>query len=156
MGAWKSVMQRLGHTKAFRAAFKPTLPHIDRALSKMSGGRWNFGSTVAPTLMLVHTGRTSGKTYRTPLAFVRYRGGFALAGSNWGQTKHPAWSGNLIANGDVTVITGGEEIAMRARLASPEERSELWPLFIDMWPPYETYIKRAGDRTIRLFVLEPR
>lgn len=149
-------MKRAGHTKAFRAAFKNTLPHVDRALSKVSGGRWTLGASVAPTLILVHTGRTSGKTYRTPLAFVRYRDGFALAGSNWGQTKHPAWSGNLIANGDVMVITGGEELAMHARLATPEERSELWPLFVEMWPPYTTYIKRAGDREIRLFVLERR
>jgi deazaflavin-dependent oxidoreductase (nitroreductase family) len=149
-------MQRAGHTKAFRAAFKSTLPHVDRALSKVSGGRWTLGSSVAPTLILVHNGRTSGKTYRTPLAYVRYRGGFALAGSNWGQTTHPAWSGNLIANGDAAVIVGGEEIEVHARLATPEERSELWPLFIEMWPPYATYIKRAGDRQIRLFVLEGR
>jgi deazaflavin-dependent oxidoreductase (nitroreductase family) len=147
-------MRRLGHTKAFRAAFKGTLPHVDRALSRVSGGRWTLGDTVAPTLILVHTGRTSGKTYRTPLAYVRYRDGFALAGSNWGQTKHPAWSGNLIANGDVSVKLRGEETRVRARLATPEERSELWPLFVEMWPAYKTYIKRAGDREIRLFVLE--
>jgi deazaflavin-dependent oxidoreductase (nitroreductase family) len=147
-------MKRAGHTKAFRAAFKGTLPHVDRAISKLTGGRWTLGSSVAPTLILVHTGRTSGKTYRTPLAYVRYRDGFALARSNWGQTKHPAWSANLIAGGDASLVVEGDTIPVRARLATPEERSELWPMFIEMWPPYETYITRAGDRTIRLFVLE--
>jgi hypothetical protein len=52
------------------------------------------------------------------------------------------------------VITDGDEIPVRAHLASPEERADLWPRFIEMWPAYKTYIKRAGDRDIRLFVLE--
>ncbi len=156
MGAYQSLMKRLGHTRAFRAAFKRTLPVIDRAVSKATGGRKTFGSTVVPTFILVHTGRKSGKPYRTPLAYVRYGDGFALAASNWGQEKHPLWSANLIANGDATVIVDGEDVAVHARLASPEERAELWPMFVDMWPAYTTYIKRAGEREIRLFVLERR
>ena len=107
-------MKRLGHTRAFRAAFKRTLPVIDRAVSKATGGRKTFGSTVVPTFILVHTGRKSGKEFRTPLAYVRYRDGFALAGSNWGQEKHPAWSGNLIANVGAAVVLDGEEIPVRA------------------------------------------
>jgi deazaflavin-dependent oxidoreductase (nitroreductase family) len=156
VGAYRSLMKRLGHTRAFRAALKRTLPAIDRAVSKATGGRKTFGATVVPTLILVHTGRTSGKDYRTPLLYIRYRDGFALAGSNWGQEKHPAWSGNLVANGDATVIVDGEQIPVRAHVASPEERSELWPMLIDVWPAFTTYIKRAGEREIRLFVLERR
>jgi deazaflavin-dependent oxidoreductase (nitroreductase family) len=154
MGAYRSLMKRLGHTRAFRAAFKRTLPVIDRAVSKATGGRKTFGATVAPTFILVHTGRKSGKEYRTPLTYVRTATGFALAGSNWGQEKHPAWSGNLIANGVATVIVDGDEIPVRAHLASPEERADLWPRFIEMWPAYKTYIKRAGGREIRLFLLD--
>lgn len=156
MGAYQSLVKRLGHTRVFRAAFKRTLPTIDRALSKATGGRKTFGSLVVPTFILVHTGRKSGKTFRTPLAYVRYRDGFALAASNWGQTTHPLWSANLIANGDVAVVVDGADIPVRARLATSEERSELWPMFIELWPAYRTYIKRAGGREIRLFVLERR
>ena len=156
MGAYQSLMKRLGHTRAFRAVFKRTLPVIDRTVNKLSRGRLTFASTVAPTFVLLHTGRRSGKEYRTPLSYVRHRDGYALAGSNWGQAKHPAWSGNLIANPDVRVVVGGKELPVHARLALGTEREEIWSKFVAMWPAYNTYDKRSGDRNIRVFVLEPR
>jgi deazaflavin-dependent oxidoreductase (nitroreductase family) len=156
MGAYQNTIKRLGHTRAFRAMFKHTLPRIDRVINRVSGGRLTFGSSVVPTFVVVHTGRTSGKQYRTPLSFVRLDNGYAIAGSNWGQAKHPTWSGNLIANPDVVVIDGGKQVPVHARLALGAEREQLWPRFVEMWPAYDTYKQRAGDRNIRVFVLEPR
>jgi deazaflavin-dependent oxidoreductase (nitroreductase family) len=77
-----------------------------------------------------------------------------VAGSNWGQADHPAWSANLLACPDVTVRVDGERVAVRARLVSGEERQELWPLLVETWPAFETYAARASDREIRVFVLE--
>jgi deazaflavin-dependent oxidoreductase (nitroreductase family) len=154
MGAYQSAMKRLGHTRAFRAVLKRTLPTIDRTVNRLSGGKFTLGSTVAPTFILVHTGRKSGREYRTPVAYVRLENGYALAGSNWGQAKHPAWSGNLIANPDARVIVGGEEVSVHARLALGVERAAIWERFVAMWPAYNTYDRRSGDRNIRVFVLE--
>jgi deazaflavin-dependent oxidoreductase (nitroreductase family) len=149
-------MKRLGHTRAFRAVFKRTLPRIDRTVNRITGGKRTFASTVAPTFILIHSGRKTGKEFRTPLSYVRLDDGYALAGSNWGQEKHPAWSGNLIATPDVRVIDAGKEVPVRARLALGAERDAIWPRFVEMWPAYNTYKKRAGDRNIRVFVLDPR
>ena len=155
MGLYQSVMKRFGHTVTFRRIFKPTLPHIDRALSRLTRGKHTFGETVAPVLILVHTGRKSGRVFRTPLSYVAVDDGFALAASNWGQRHHPGWSYNLVVNPDAHVIVGGETIDVRARRVGAEEKAELWKRFVAMWPAYDTYVTRSG-RDIRVFVLDRR
>lgn len=154
MGAYQKAMQRFGHTKAFRAIFKHTLPRIDRTFAKLSGGRIVFGSSVVPTFILVHTGRKTGRQLKTPLSFVQVGASYALAASNWGQAKHPAWSGNLLANPKAQVIVKGKTIPVTARQVSANEKAELWPRFTAMWPAYDTYVERSG-RDIRVFLLEP-
>jgi deazaflavin-dependent oxidoreductase (nitroreductase family) len=156
MGAYQRTLKRLGHTSAFAKVFKHTLPHIDRVVSKLTGGRKTFGATVVPTFVLVNTGAKSGKEYRTPLAFIRVGEGFALAASNWGGTNDPGWSYNLIAHPDASVIIDGEQIAVRARRADDGEKATLWPRFVEIWPAYDTYKTRASHRNIKVFVLERR
>jgi deazaflavin-dependent oxidoreductase (nitroreductase family) len=114
-----------------------------------------MSGTVMPTLVLVNRGRKSGREYRTPLLYIHHRNGWAVTASNHGQAKHPEWSANLIADGNATLRIAGEEIRVRARLASPDELLELWPMFFEFWPAYRTYIRRAGNREIRLFILNP-
>ena len=156
MGAYQRTMQRFGHTAVFAAVMKRILPPIDRAVSRVSRGRFTFGQTVLPTFVLVHRGAKSGREYHTPLSFLRTSDGFALAASNWGQAHHPGWSFNLDADPDAAVIVEGETLHVRARRATPDERAELWPRFVAMWPAYDTYKARAGSRDIKVFVLERR
>jgi deazaflavin-dependent oxidoreductase (nitroreductase family) len=79
-----------------------------------------------------------------------------VIGSNWGQPNHPAWSGNLIANPDATIVVEGATIPVGAELASGEERDRLRRLLIDVWPAYETYEQRAAGRELRIFRLTRR
>lgn len=155
MGAYQSLMKRLGHTRAFRFVFKRTLPKIDRAVSRLTGGKRTFGQTVLPTFILVHKGRKTGREFRSPLSYVELDSGWALAATNWGQDKHPLWSGNLLANPDAEVVVGGQTVPVRARRVSDDEKAQIWPKFVAMWPAYNTYVKRSG-RDIRVFVLERR
>jgi len=155
MGAYQSMMKRLGHTRAFRLVFKRTLPRIDRVVSRLTGGKRTLAQTLLPTFVLIHKGRKTGREFKSPLSYVELDNGFALAATNWGQDKHPLWSGNLMANPDAEVIVGGETISVRARRVSDDEKAELWPKFVAMWPAYNTYVKRSG-RDIRVFVLERR
>ena len=134
--------------------FRRTMPVADRFVSKISRGRHTLGEIVIPTLILSHTGRQSGKHYETPLLYMTWSDTFVVAGSNWGQAQHPAWSTNLLAHPDATILVDGERISVRARLATPDERQELWPLLVETWPAFETYAARASDREIRVFVLD--
>jgi deazaflavin-dependent oxidoreductase (nitroreductase family) len=155
MGQYKNVVKRLGHSQAFASVAKRIAPPIDRTLYRLTRGRRVFADGVIPTFILVHTGARSGRTYRTPLTYVRIGDGFALAATNFGQAHHPGWSKNLMAHPDVTVELGGREISVRARRVDGPEKAELWPRFVDIWPAYDTYLARSG-RNIRVFVLEPR
>ena len=153
MGLYQDTIKRLGHTRGFAAVFKRTLPHVDRIISRLTSGKHTFGETVVPTFVLVHKGRKSGRTFRTPLSYITVGDGFALAATNWGQPHHPAWSENLLINAEAHVVVGGETIDVRARRAGAEEKAELWKRFVEMWPAYDTYVTRSG-RDIRVFVLE--
>lgn len=81
-------------------------------------------------------------------------GGWWVVGSNFGQEKHPAWTGNLIAHPEATVSFGGVSTAAIARLLSDDEKAEVWPRLTAVWPAYDDYVVSSG-RNIRVFHLEP-
>ena len=56
---------------------------------------------------------------------------------------------------DVDVQVKGRTLALRARLASPEEKARLWPICCQHYPDYAAYQART-DRDIPVFVCEPR
>jgi deazaflavin-dependent oxidoreductase (nitroreductase family) len=153
VGIYQSVGKRIGKTRAFAEFSKRVLPPIDRVLSRVTNGK-TIAGTILPTFIVVHRGAKSGKEYRTPLSYIRVGNDFGLAGSNFGQAHHPAWSGNLIANPDAFVELDGQKVPVRARLCEADEKARLWPRFVEIWPAYETYDARSGDRNIRVFVLE--
>src|SRR5688572_8268011 len=101
--------------------FKRTAPALDRFVSKVTGGKQTAAGLFLPTLIVENTGRKSGRTFRTPLAFVDDGDRFLIMGSNWGQTHHPAWTSNLIANPETVVELKGERIPVRARLLTDDE-----------------------------------
>ncbi len=154
MGLYKALTTRWGHTKNFAAIYKRIGPGIDRFVYRITGGRRVFAPGYVNTFILVHTGAKSGRTYRTPLSYIRLGDAYVLAGSNFGQAHHPQWSRNLLANPDAAVDVGGRTIPVRARRVDDAEKAELWPRFVDMWPAYGTYKSRT-TRNIRVFVLEP-
>lgn len=149
------LVRRAGHTKVFAEVGRRIAPPIDRTLHRLSAGRIHAAAGVLPTLVLVHTGRKSGREHHTPLAYVRHGDGFALAASNWGQANHPDWSHNLLADPEAHLEVDGEVTPVRCRLVTEEERGELWPRFVAMWPAYDTYVERAAGRDIRVFLCEP-
>jgi deazaflavin-dependent oxidoreductase (nitroreductase family) len=132
---------------------KHMAPTIDRVVSRLTRGKRTFADSVLPTLILVHTGRKSGRSFRTPLSYIRIDDGFVLTASNWGQPHHPAWSDNLLVIPNAQVVVDGDVIDVHARRVEAEEKAELWKRLVEMWPAYNTYETRSG-RDIRVFVLD--
>lgn len=132
------------------------VPKVDRFLSKVTGGRVLMSSGMVPSLVLTATGAKSGRSYDTPLATVPDGDAFYVVGSNYGGEKHPAWSGNLIANPEATVTFRGKRIPVRARLLDPAEKQEVWPTLTRVWPNYDAYVVKSGGRDLRVFRLEPQ
>jgi deazaflavin-dependent oxidoreductase (nitroreductase family) len=156
MNGYSRLVRWLGHQRWFAATARTMMP-VDRWIQRVSKGRWTaIGRHGMPALMLTTTGRRSGAPRTQPLLYAPDGDGYVVMGSNWGQPNHPAWSGNLIADPDATVVVDGATVPVRAELATGAERDRLRRLLIDVWPAYVTYERRAAGRELRIFRLTRR
>jgi F420H(2)-dependent quinone reductase len=108
-----------------------------------------------PMLLLDHVGAKTGTKRTTALAYMRDGDRLVVVASKGGHPHHPAWYHNLQAHPDTTVQVGAERRAVTARVASPDERSTLWPRIVDVYGGFAGYQRRT-DREIPLVILEPR
>ena len=136
------------------AAIKRFYRPLDQAVYRLTGGRRGLGPT-RDVLLLTSIGRKSGQRRSNPLMYLEHDGSFWVMGSNFGQEHHPAWTQNLLAHPEATVQIGARTEEVVARLASDEERRRLWPLLIEVYPPWEAYTGWT-ERGFRLFELKPR
>ncbi|HEV3473215.1 MAG TPA: nitroreductase family deazaflavin-dependent oxidoreductase [Actinomycetota bacterium] len=127
---------------------------LDKAIYKLTGGRRGL-SPPQTVLYLTTTGRKSGKPRRVPVLFLRDGDRYWVMASNYGTQRHPAWSANLLANPEATIQRGTRTVEVRARLASREEKDQLWPRLLELYPAWKQYSEWT-DRDFRLFCLEPR
>lgn len=127
------------------------------AIYKVSGGLIGHTAPGLPTMLLLeHTGAKSGTKRTSPLLYFRDGRDLVLVASKGGFPKHPAWFHNLRAHPDTTVQVGREQRAVRARVASEEERTRLWPKAVASYGGFRGYQERSKGRTIPLVILEPR
>lgn len=133
-----------------------TLVPLDRRLLSATRGRYTvLGPFGLQVLVLTTIGRKSGQRRQSPLIYTRDGDRLYLFGSNFGQTAHPAWSSNLLANPDAWVTMGGKEIPVTAtRLTGAEyaRANELFMTYLKAYPAYRT----RTDREIRVFALDRR
>lgn len=108
----------------------------------------------APILLLFHVGAKSGKPRTSPLLYIPDGDNYVIVASKGGFPHNPAWFHNLRANPDATVQVGSAKRAVRARVATGEERERLWRRAVELYAPYAEYQKRT-EREIPLVVLEP-
>ena len=128
---------------------------VHEAVFRASGGRLlgSFGGM--PVLILKTTGRKSGQLRSTMLTSpVREDDRLVIVASYGGDDRHPAWFLNLQANPHVEVTMGGKTRPMLARVATADEKAELWPKVVTAYKGYEGYQTKTA-RDIPLVVLEP-
>jgi deazaflavin-dependent oxidoreductase (nitroreductase family) len=148
--AYARISPRLAHRPG-SAAFSRTHALLLR-LTRGRVGRRFMGGDV---LVLRTVGRRSGKPREAPMFYVPYRDGYAVVASNAASERPPAWWLNLQARPEAEATVGDGWRPVRAREASPAERDELWPLFVDMYRGYDHY-KEIARREMPVVVLEPR
>jgi deazaflavin-dependent oxidoreductase (nitroreductase family) len=108
-----------------------------------------------PTLLLTTTGRKSGEPRALPLIYGEAGDSYVIVASKGGLPTHPIWYLNLEANPDCELMVGPKPLSARARVAEGEERERLWEQMAKLYPPYNEYQERAGERTIPVVVLDP-
>jgi len=105
---------------------------------------------------LITTGRRSGREIHTPIFYFRDEDSFFVIGSKGGAPEHPLWFLNLQAKPEAKIRLKGELIPVKARVAEGEERARLWKFAAALYPPYDDYQAKAGDRRIPVVVLDRR
>ncbi len=136
---------------AFRA-----VTGLHAAVFQASRGRLLGRAAGMPVVILTTTGRRSGRRRRTMLTAPIIEGDrVVLVASYGGHSHNPHWFQNVLTQSDVGLTMAGQpERRMRATVATPEERVELWPRVVSAYSGYERYQQRT-DRRIPLVVLEP-
>jgi F420H(2)-dependent quinone reductase len=106
-------------------------------------------------LVLRTLGRRSGKLRDSPMFCLPHGDGYAVVASN-GASKHtPGWWHNLQDQPEAEAFIQGHSRPVRARGATEQEVSELWPRFVALYSGYEHY-KSIATRELPVVILEPR
>ena len=129
---------------------------IHRALLGVTFGKVGWRAGGMPVLELTTIGRKSGQPRSCMLTSPLQIGEtYVIVASRGGDDHHPAWFLNLQATPEVEVAIGGRaRQARRARVATAEERSEMWPRITTDHANYAGYQERT-TREIPLILLEP-
>jgi len=123
---------------------------------KISGGRVGGRVAKMPVLELTTTGRVSRRPRSVMLTSPVQEGNvIVVVASRGGDDRNPDWFLNLRDVPDVQVaLAGAPKQAMRARVASPDERVALWPQVVAAYMGYAGYQAKT-EREIPLVLLEP-
>lgn len=124
--------------------------HVERyqATDGEEGHEWQG----THTLLLTTTGRKSGEKRTTPLIYDPVGDEYAIVASKGGADEPPAWYLNLQADPAVEVQVKADKFTAKARTASAEERSAIWPQMVVQWPAYDEY-QASTDREIPIVLL---
>ena len=128
---------------------------VHRSIVRVSGGRIGASAFGMPVITLHTVGRTTGHARSTMLTVpVMDSDRIVLVASKGGDDRNPDWFRNLMAHPDAELTMGDKRRRVRARLASEEEKVELWPRVIATYKGYGSYRKRT-KREIPLVICEP-
>jgi deazaflavin-dependent oxidoreductase (nitroreductase family) len=133
-----------------------TMSGLHRAVVHLSGGQL-LGSAFGMPVVELHTvGRKSGLPRSTMLTAPVVDGDrVVLVASKGGDDRDPDWYRNLVAHPEIELTMAGRRRPMRARLASPQEKAQLWPRVVAAYRGYGGYQRRTS-RDIPVIICEPR
>jgi len=133
-----------------------TMNAIHRGLLKVSFGKFGWSAANMPVLELTTIGRKSGRPRSVMLTSPHQIGDtIVIVASRGGDDHHPAWFLNLRDKPAVKVqYKGGDEQPMTARVATAEERAEIWPKVTAKYKGYAGYQEKT-EREIPLVMLDP-
>jgi len=111
----------------FTTRFVDPYLRFHRYVYERTDGRVGKHSNRVPALLLTTTGRRTGLPRTHGLTYCSDRGDLVVVASNGGSDRPPAWLLNLQADPEVTVRVGRRVFPATAHVATPEERTQLWP-----------------------------
>ena len=122
------------------------LSRVHKYLYVLLGGRLVSHRGGVNFLLLSTRGRRSGRMKTVPLLYLVLNGDQCVIASRGGSPTAPDWLLNIRDDSKVRVQIGRNRREGTARIASGEERDELWPRFVESYSGYEGYQARTTRR----------
>ena len=137
----------------------PAWDWVREQVEKYEGSGGKEGTTLRetglPVIIVTYTGRKTGALRKAPLMrVVTEDGKYVLVASKGGAPKNPEWYYSLHEQSEVTIQD--YERVFQARIyevSDPAERTRLWDLSVQAYPPYAEYQQKTS-RQIPMFVAE--
>lgn len=121
---------------------------------KKSRGRlWKNFPGGFPICVVGMIGKKSGQLREVALIHLPKDDGVLLVASKGGMDTHPLWYYNIKANPNIEVTVAGTSRQLVARQVSDEEKRDLWPYLVSLYPDFDEYQART-DRNIPVFYCE--
>jgi deazaflavin-dependent oxidoreductase (nitroreductase family) len=136
------------------AAVSRRVATVHTALVRRTGGRMGSRFRGGDVVLLTHRGRRSGRTFTTPLLYVRDGDDLVVAASNGGIDQEPQWWLNLQSDPSGEVEVAGLRRPVTATAVAEEDRGRLWAALMARCPTYDAYQAKVSRR-IALVRLTP-
>jgi deazaflavin-dependent oxidoreductase (nitroreductase family) len=120
-----------------------------------NGGKVGGMFEGASVLLLHHAGAKTGTQRVNPLMYQPVGDSFAIFASKAGAPTNPDWYYNLAAHPDTTIELGTGTVKVRARVANPDERGQIWEKQKKLAPGFAEYETNAAPRQIPVVLLDP-
>jgi len=134
-------------------AIKHIVAPIHRFAYRVTGGRAFRWGKRNQSILLLTTGRRTGKLRTTPVFHLRDSGRFVVCNVTPASERTKPWVLNLRSHPIASVQVGPHIIACTTRQVEAAELDRYWPQLVAVWPAYREHYERSGKRS--LFVLEP-
>jgi deazaflavin-dependent oxidoreductase (nitroreductase family) len=153
----QKALRRVAGSRPGSWLFARVLHRIDRPVYRLTRGRHTFASLVSgiPVVMLTTTGARSAQARTVPVLGLPTTEGLAVIASNFGQHQHPAWYHNLRANPEGSVSVDDRLRRFRAVEVEGDRRRRIWEEGLRVYPGWSQYERRAANRRIAVFILDP-
>ncbi|MEH6548605.1 MAG: nitroreductase/quinone reductase family protein [Pseudomonadales bacterium] len=103
-----------------------------------------------PICVVGTKGAKTGKRREIALIHLPIENDVLLVASQGGMPFNPFWYYNVTAYPEVDVLFQGEVRHLKARRVSDDEKRELWPHLLSLYPDFDAYQAKT-DRNIPVF-----
>ena len=131
---------------------------VDRGLFRLTDGRVTVPGLLAglPVIMLTTIGAKSGNERTCRCWVFRWMTTSRSSDRTTARSTRPDGFHNLRAHPDATVAYRMERVAVTARRATEVETERAFEAGVAIYGGYSKYRRRASQRQIEVFVLQPR